>query len=36
MKDAEFTQNYYIFPAAFDINISFIIDPKIGLLKCKK
>jgi len=34
MGDAESnTQNYHIIPVAFDINISFILDLKIGLLK---
>jgi len=28
-----YTQNYHIIPVAFDINISFILDLKIGLLK---
>jgi hypothetical protein len=29
-----YTQNYCILPAAFDINIFCIFNPKIGLLKC--
>jgi len=34
MRDAEFyTWNYHIFPAAFNINISFILDHKIGFVK---